>query len=226
MTFIKGLAFLGGQWGRSTNYASYLVPYQADIPVSKLIESADGHLNIERTNYLIDMLDVNTDWRMHEVSDGQRRRVQILLGLMKPFDILLLDEVTTDLDVLVRKNLLDYLKNETETRGTTIIYATHIFDGLNEWASDLIHLSNGKLLRNMKISEIKELSQLKQDTSSSNSPLLRLVESWIKEESDEKRKLKIQNQSEKEANKPGPVLQKFSDNADRKKSDRFFNYWG
>lgn len=31
---------------------------------------------------------------MHEVSDGERRRVQIVSGLMAPWDVLLLDEVS------------------------------------------------------------------------------------------------------------------------------------
>lgn len=30
---------------------------------------------------------------MHEVSDGERRRVQIVQGLMAPWEVLLLDEV-------------------------------------------------------------------------------------------------------------------------------------
>jgi ABC-type uncharacterized transport system ATPase subunit len=30
---------------------------------------------------------------MHAISDGERRRVQICMGLMKPWDVLLLDEV-------------------------------------------------------------------------------------------------------------------------------------
>jgi CCR4-NOT complex subunit CAF16 len=46
---------------------------------------------------------------MHQVSDGQRRRVQIVLGLLQPWDVLLLDEVTVDLDVVVRANLLNFL---------------------------------------------------------------------------------------------------------------------
>ena len=32
---------------------------------------------------------------MHEVSDGERRRVQIVSGLMAPWEVLLLDEVRT-----------------------------------------------------------------------------------------------------------------------------------
>lgn len=75
-----------------------------------------------RRDKLIEVLDVNPDWRMHTVSDGQRRRVQICLGLLKPFKVLLLDEITVDLDVLGRADLMTFLKEECETRGATIIY--------------------------------------------------------------------------------------------------------
>ena len=74
---------------------------------------------------LMKVLDVDPDWRMHTVSDGQRRRVQICLGLLKPFDVLLLDEITVDLDVLGRADLMQFLKEECEQRGATIIYVSY-----------------------------------------------------------------------------------------------------
>lgn len=43
------------------------------------------------------------------------------MGLLQPWTILLLDEVTVDLDVLVRADFLQYLKEETEERGATIV---------------------------------------------------------------------------------------------------------
>lgn len=36
------------------------------------------------------------------------------MGLVRPFEILFLDEVTVSLDVVVRMDLLMWLKNETE----------------------------------------------------------------------------------------------------------------
>ena len=42
---------------------------------------------------MLDILDVDLDWRMHQISDGERRRVQLCFGLMAPWDLLLLDEV-------------------------------------------------------------------------------------------------------------------------------------
>lgn len=58
---------------------------------------------------------------MHAISDGERRRVQLVMGLMAEWDVLLLDEVTVDLDVLVRDDLLSFLKEESEVRGATIL---------------------------------------------------------------------------------------------------------
>ena len=55
-------------------------------------------------------------------ADGQRRRVQIAMGLLKPFQVLLLDEITVDLDVLGRADLMGFLKDECRERGATIIY--------------------------------------------------------------------------------------------------------
>lgn len=43
-------------------------------------------------------ISVDLQWRMHEVSDGERRRVQIVQGLMAPWEVLLLDEVRRRLD--------------------------------------------------------------------------------------------------------------------------------
>ncbi len=59
--------------------------------------------------------------------------------------VLLLDEITVDLDVLGRADLLAYLRAETEERGACIVYATHIFDGLEAWATHLMYLADGGL---------------------------------------------------------------------------------
>lgn len=72
-----------------------------------------------------------TSRRMHQISDGERRRVQLCMGLMGEWDVLLLDEVTVDLDVLVRSDLIEFLVGESETRGATIVceYAnSHPYD--------------------------------------------------------------------------------------------------
>lgn len=115
------------------------------------------------------------------MSDGQRRRVQIFIGLLRPFKILLLDEVTVSLDVVVRQDLLRWLKRESEARKATIIYATHIFDGLDDWPTHLHYLNNkGNTGWQGKTETLEMYRSLR--AKGDPSPLLRIAENWLRSE--------------------------------------------
>jgi CCR4-NOT complex subunit CAF16 len=116
----SGITYLGTEWANNP-------VVRGDVPVSRLLKTLGATRYPKRCAELLEILDVDPNWHMHQVSDGQRRRVQIVLGLLEPWDLLLLDEVTVDLDVLVRADLLKFLIKETEERNATIVYATHIF---------------------------------------------------------------------------------------------------
>jgi CCR4-NOT complex subunit CAF16 len=116
---------------------------------------------------------------MHRVSDGQRRRVQIFLHLLHRHELLLLDEVTTDLDLVARADLLKFLRRETVEREATILYATHIFDALEEWATHLALLEDGRMRTMQAIDDIKELRDLRE--AHVPAPLYRLVERWLRD---------------------------------------------
>ncbi|XP_057853447.2 ABC transporter I family member 20 isoform X2 [Cryptomeria japonica] len=126
-----------------------------------------------------EVLGIDLKWRMHKVSDGQRRRVQICMGLLQSFQVLLLDEITVDLDVLARADLLTFLKNECKDRGATIVYATHIFDGLADWPSHIAYVAHGKLQLALPLKEVDEMKELS---------LMRTVEKWLRKEKEEKKK--------------------------------------
>ncbi|KAI5595465.1 hypothetical protein POPTR_003G155800v4 [Populus trichocarpa] len=172
------LSYLGGEWRREVAFAGFEVPIQMDISAEKMIFGVAG-IDPQRRAELIKVLDIDLSWRMHKVSDGQRRRVQICMGLLRPFKVLLLDEIMVDLDVLARADLLKFLRKECEERSATIIYATHIFDGLEEWPTHILYVAHGKLQFAMPMAKIKETSNLS---------LMRTVESWLRKERDEERK--------------------------------------
>ena len=66
---------------------------RGDIRVSVFLDSIGGYRHKARRDILLDILDIDLDWHMHTISDGERRRVQLCMGLMAPWDVLLLDEV-------------------------------------------------------------------------------------------------------------------------------------
>lgn len=130
------------EWAtRSVAFAGHNVPLQGDFPVSEMNKEWQ-ELFPDRKKELVELLQLDLNWRMNRVSDGQRRKVQLFLHMLRPFEVLLLDEVLSVLDIVVRQDVLDYLKKECIERNVTVIYATHIFDGLFDWPT---HLSNTSL---------------------------------------------------------------------------------
>lgn len=93
LTTAGQLSYIGGNWERDVAFAGYSIPLAGDFPASQMLDSIH-HVDPARRKKLIEVLDIDEEWRMHLVSDGQRRRVQIACGLLKPADVLLLDEVT------------------------------------------------------------------------------------------------------------------------------------
>ncbi|XP_015891270.3 ABC transporter I family member 19 [Ziziphus jujuba] len=181
------LAYLGGSWSKTVGSAGE-IPLQGDFSAEHMIFGVEGADPVRRDK-LIELLDIDLQWRMHKVSDGQRRRVQICMGLLHPFKVLLLDEVTVDLDVVARMDLLEFFKEECDQRGATIVYATHIFDGLETWATHLAYIQDGDLRRAEKLSEVNELK------NSAN--LLSVVESWLRSE--------IKHEKKKPINPPSQI---------------------
>lgn len=135
---LEGVTYLGAEW--------VLNPVvRTDIDVSTLLASVGGNHFSERRDELISILDIDVSWHMHAVSDGERRRVQLAMGLLRPWRVLLLDEITVDLDILSRSNFLHFLQQETQRRACTILYATHIFDQMSNWPTHLLHMHLGTI---------------------------------------------------------------------------------
>ncbi|KAI9641371.1 CCR4-NOT regulatory complex component [Ciborinia camelliae] len=169
---LVGVTYLGLEW--------VLNPIvRTDIGVRELLASVGGTHYPQRRDELVGVLDIDLEWRMHQVSDGERRRVQLAMGLIRPWRILLLDEITVDLDLLSRKRFLDFLKEETEKRRCTIVYATHILDNLAGWPTDLVHMSLGRVKEWGNIESFE--SQMQADANG-NSRLGELVLKWLGED--------------------------------------------
>jgi CCR4-NOT complex subunit CAF16 len=169
---VEGVTYLGLEW--------VLNPIvRTDIGVSELLRSVGGDAYPARRDELIAVLDIDTSWRMHAVSDGERRRVQLAMGLVRPWTVLLLDEITVDLDLLSRSEFLNWLKRETEIRECTIVYATHILDNLAGWPTHLVHMHLGRVKQWDRAETFLEGSN---STTNGNSQLGQLVLGWLRDD--------------------------------------------
>jgi CCR4-NOT complex subunit CAF16 len=80
--------------------------------------------------------------------------------------------------VIVRHELLGWLKNESIVNTSTIIYATHIFDGIDDWPTNIHYLKKGGVT-GWK-GTLCELYK----TYDERPPILRIVLSWLQSEKD------------------------------------------
>lgn len=134
------ISFLNNEWGtRTVAYSGYNMPLQSGMQVKEMmVVLKEKHP--ERNRELMDVLKINPEWKLNAISEGQRKRVQLYLGLIQPFDICLLDEITVNLDILIKDRFMEYLKKESRERNCCILYITHIFDGLDDWCTHLLHI--------------------------------------------------------------------------------------
>ncbi|GFR47406.1 hypothetical protein Agub_g9123 [Astrephomene gubernaculifera] len=174
------LSYLGTSWRKDVAFAGYGVPLQGDISAGKMIFGVEG-VDPARRARLIEMLDIDLYQRITTMSDGQKRRVQICMGLLKPYEVLLLDEITVDLDVVGRLRLLDFFRQESEQRGATILYATHIFDGLEGWVTHVAYMEEGRTVRTGAVADIQEAAAA---AAGGGRKLLHVVEEWLRAERD------------------------------------------
>jgi len=131
----------------------------------------------QRCQHLVDILQVSLTWKINDLSDGQRRRCQLLEILCTPRPVYLMDEITSDLDIFAREGILNFLRAESEIRGATIFYCTHIFDHLEGWATHFLHMSKGQVMRACSVAEVAEYDQL--TAGGCTTPLYTLMRKWI-----------------------------------------------
>src|SRR6059036_1836219 len=81
-----------------------------------------------------------------DLSAGQRRRLQVAREFIHDMDLLFLDEPTVGLDPIVRRSVLDYLK-ERVRKGLTIFLTTHILEEAEYLCNRIAVINQGRIVQ-------------------------------------------------------------------------------
>ncbi len=100
--------------------------------------------NLTMVTELLDLKDLLTTFS-RELSLGQRMRADLGMLLLHSPEVLFLDEPTLGLDVLAKRQMIEFLKKVNREKGTTVIVTSHDMDDLEAMAQRIILLSNGKI---------------------------------------------------------------------------------
>jgi ABC-2 type transport system ATP-binding protein len=121
---------------------------QEDLTVGELLEmQGRWYSRSLAPDHLIDLveLDAKRDTRAGELSGGQRRRLDLALGLVGDPDVLFLDEPTTGFDPHARRAAWSTLRSLCQT-GKTIFLTTHFMDEAQFLADRVAVMVEGEIV--------------------------------------------------------------------------------
>ena len=111
----------------------------------------------KRTKELFDLVGIEPqrlDAYPHQLSGGMRQRVVIAIALALKPSVLILDEPTTALDVVVQKDILHQLSILKEKLGFSILFITHDLSLLVEFSNHIAIMYAGEIVEKARAHEL------------------------------------------------------------------------
>lgn len=90
----------------------------------------------------------------HQLSGGMRQRVVIAMALACNPKVLIADEPTTALDVTIQAQILELIRELTQTTQTGVLFITHDFGVIAEIADDVCVMYAGSIVERGSVEEI------------------------------------------------------------------------
>jgi ABC-2 type transport system ATP-binding protein len=102
----------------------------------------------QRGRELFTQLDLDGLWtRMPKhMSGGQKRRLDIVMGLIHEPTLVFLDEPTTGLDPQARANLWEHIADLRNRRGATVFLTTHYLDEADSLSDRIVIIDRGRIV--------------------------------------------------------------------------------
>ena len=92
-----------------------------------------------------------------KLSGGERQRVKLAIALVAAPQLLILDEPTTGMDPLSRKDFWDTMRAQTST-GRTLIFATHFLQEAADFADRIIIMNHGKIVADGSLADLQAMA--------------------------------------------------------------------
>ena len=140
VSFIADVAVLP-KWLRVRNAIEY-------------VEGVHPAFQRERAEQFLSKTDVRMDHKVRELSKGMVTQLHLALVMAIRAKLLVLDEPTLGLDLLVRRNFYDTLLNDYMDEGRTILVTTHQVEEIEHILTDILFIEQGRITLDSPIDEL------------------------------------------------------------------------
>jgi len=156
--FGKDVASHGPEIRRDIGYLPSEVFYYQGMKVIDLLKYSASFYErdcTQRMRELSDLMELELNRRISDLSYGNKKKVGIVQGLLHSPKLLLLDEPTAGLDPLMQRKFFDLVRAEN-ARGVTVFFSSHILGEVQRLCTRVGIIREGRIV---EISDIRTLQQ-------------------------------------------------------------------
>jgi ABC-2 type transport system ATP-binding protein len=136
--------------GDTNGYHELLSPKD----ISQFLKHVYRNWHPEEFKSFIDHFDIPYTQHISKMSKGMIGKTLLAIALSHGPKLLILDEITSGLDPIIRSEILEYFKSFVSDGKKAILFSTHITSDLEKVADRIILIHNGKILENKSLVEI------------------------------------------------------------------------
>jgi ABC-2 type transport system ATP-binding protein len=109
----------------------------------------------QRMRALSELMELEMNRRIEDLSYGNRKKVGIVQGLLHQPKLLFLDEPTAGLDPLMQRKFFELIREENQ-RGATVFFSSHILGEVQRMCNRVAIIKEGRII---EIADIRTLQQ-------------------------------------------------------------------
>ena len=109
----------------------------------------------QRMHELAELMELELNRRIEDLSFGNRKKVGIVQGLLHRPKLLFLDEPTAGLDPLMQRKTFQLIREENQ-RGVTVFFSSHILSEVQRMCNRVAIIKEGRII---EIADIRTLQQ-------------------------------------------------------------------
>ncbi|MRR29541.1 ABC transporter ATP-binding protein [bacterium] len=156
--FGKDVVTHGPEIRRDIGYLPSEVFYYEGMKVIDLLKYSASFFEkdcTQRMHELSDLMELELNRRISDLSYGNKKKVGIVQGLLHSPKLLFLDEPTAGLDPLMQRKFFNLIREEN-ARGVTVFFSSHILSEVQRLSSRVGIIREGRIV---EISNIRTLQQ-------------------------------------------------------------------
>lgn len=143
---------------QSVGYLPSEVFYYEKMKVIDLLKYSASFYNKDCSKRMLeiaDIMELDTNRRIEDLSYGNKKKVGIVQGLLHSPKLIVLDEPTSGLDPLMQQRFFDLIASENKN-GATVLFSSHILQEVQQMCNRVAIIKEGSIIR---LDDIKNMRQ-------------------------------------------------------------------